>query len=59
MQPDEAFGMGEPFGNPARIEIGGVGRQHRIRPADTVEFGEDGALDGDLLEHRLDHQIAS
>jgi hypothetical protein len=57
VQAEEAFGMADPVADRVRIEIGGVGGQHRIRPADRRQFFEDGALDGEILEHRLDDEI--
>ena len=40
-----------------RVEIAGVGREHRIRPHDGVESPEQLGLDVEIVEHRLDHEI--
>ena len=57
VEADEALGVRQALGDRARVEVGGVGGEDRVRAAGAAEAVEDRALDGELLEHRLDHQI--
>ena len=50
-------GVGQALGDGAGIEVGGVGGEDRVGAAGAAEGVEDGALDGELLEHGLDHEI--
>ncbi len=58
MKADHPFGMGAGSRNRIDVEIGGVGRQHRIGFAMGGQFGKHVVLDAHVLEHGLDHQIA-
>ena len=57
VQADEALGVRQALGDGARVEVGGVGREDRVGAAGAAEGVEDGALDGELLEHRLDGEV--
>ena len=39
------------------VERRGIGREHGAGPADLAEPGEDFALDDEILEHGLDHEV--
>ena len=57
VQADEAAAVRQPLGDGAGVEIGGVGREDRVGAAGGAERGEDGALDGEILEDRLDDEV--
>ena len=56
-RPMKRPGFGSALGDGAGVEVGGVGREDRVRAAGGAELGEDGALDGEVLEHGLDDEI--
>ncbi len=57
VRAEHAAGMRETGSDIADPERGGVGRQHAIRAHDAFQLREQRALDVEILEHRLDHQV--
>src|SRR5690554_6467804 len=58
VQADEAVRVRKTLEDQLRIEIGRVGGEDGPVRAYLGEFRENGALDVEILEHSLDHQIA-
>ena len=56
-RPMKRSGLRQALGDGAGVEVGGVGGEDRVRAAGAAEGVEDGALDGELLEDRLDHEV--
>ena len=56
---DDAFRMREPGRHRADGQRGGVRDEQALGRDDLLERGEDLLLDSDLLEDRLDHEIAA
>ena len=57
MQADHALGVGRDRGDVLDVEGGGVRAEDRGRLADLAEALEDAALDLEVLEDRLHHQV--
>ena len=57
MHADDVGGPPRGVRDRVHVERRGVGREHRARPADLPEPAEDLALDREVLEHRLDHEV--
>ena len=55
---DDALGPGRRGRDLGHRERRGVGREDRVGPADPVELGEELALRLELLDDRLDHEVA-
>ncbi len=58
MQADHILRPFRDGGDLVDVEIGRVGGEDRAGFADPVEVREDIFLDGDVFEHRLDHEVA-
>ena len=58
MHPDDALRPLRRLGDLGNGERRGVRSEHRIGSADPVELGKDLPLELELLEHRLDHEVA-
>ena len=57
VEADHAFGMQQVRGHLGDGERGGVGGQDAVLGDHCLHFGEDLLLDGQFLEHRLDHEV--
>ena len=58
VEPHESLGVLELLTDLLHRQRGGVGRENRVVGDDLLDLTEDLLLDPDLLENRLDHEVA-